>query len=167
MEPFAQSVVAVLGAGDFDIAIADEVLAHGDDGIAAAVEGLVEAGGEEAGLEAGSADESLLSEGDALQGEEFLGVDGLVESGEVGGEMGDLIQIFEADDCKGGGGEAVRAGIAGGAGLAFRGARAGGVGGVGPIGGALLFGDGRSGRERGPPNSEIAWGGGRVCNWAG
>jgi hypothetical protein len=43
---------AVLGAGDFDIAIAGVVLAHGDDGIADTVEGLVEAGGEEAGLEA-------------------------------------------------------------------------------------------------------------------
>src|SRR5713226_5558378 len=61
VETFAQSEVAVLGAGDFDIATADEVLAHGGDGIAAAVEGVVEAGGEEAGLEAGGAEESLLS----------------------------------------------------------------------------------------------------------
>jgi hypothetical protein len=148
VETFAQSEVAVLGAGDFDIAFAGEVLSHGDDGLAAAVEGLVEAGGEEAGLEAGAAEQSLLREGDAptqanaLQGEQFLGVDGLVEGDEVGGKMGDFVEIFEADAGKGGGGEAVQTGILSGAGLAFRGARSGGFGGVGAIGGALLLGDG-------------------------
>ena len=167
VETFAQGVVAVLGAGDFDIAIAGEALAHGVEGIAAAVEGLVEAGGEEAGLEAGGAEESLLGEGHALEGEEFLGVDGLVDGGEVGREMGDLVQVFEADDGEGGGGEAVRAGVPGGAGLAFGGARAGGAGGVGAVGGELFFGDGRLGRESVLPISEIACGEGRVCGWGG
>ena len=34
---------------------------------------------EEAGFEAGGAEDGLLGEGDALEGEEFLGVDGVVE----------------------------------------------------------------------------------------
>ena len=70
-------------------------------------------------LEARGAEDSLLGEGDALDGEEFLGVDGLVDGDEVGPEMGDLIEVFEADDGEGGGGEAVFAGILCGAGLAL------------------------------------------------
>ena len=141
-KPSPSSVVAVLGAGDFDIAITGEFWAHEEDGVAGGVEGLVEAGGEEAGFEARGAEDGLLGEGDALDGEEFLGVDGLVDGDEVGSEMGDLMEVFEADDGEGGGGEAVFAGILGGAGLALRGAGPGGLGGVGAIGGELFLGDG-------------------------
>ena len=113
------------------------------------VESHVEAVREEVGLQAGGAEHRLLCEGHALDSEQFLGVDGLVEGGEVGFEMGDLLEVFEPDDGEGGGGEAVRAGIAGGAGLAFGRAgrrvettlRAGALSGVGAIGGALFFGD--------------------------
>jgi hypothetical protein len=81
--------------------------------------------------------------GEALEGEQFLGVDGLV-------------------DGEGGGGEAVRAGSEGEAGLAFGGAgrrvettlRAGAPGGVGSIGGELFFGDGHGNGSF--SNSEIA-----------
>ena len=118
----------------------------GAKGVAVGVEGFVEAGGEEAGLEAGGAEHGLLGEGHALDGEEFLGVDGLVDGDEVGFEMGDFLEVFEADDGEGGGGEAVFAGVLGGAGLAFGGAGAGGLGGVGAIGGELFFGDGWFGR---------------------
>ena len=111
-------------------------------GFAARVEGLVEAGGEEAGFEAGGAEEGLLGEGDAFDGEEFLGVDGPVGGDEVVPEVGDLIEVFEADDGEVGGGEAVFAGVLGGTGLALGGAGAGGVGGIGAIGGELLWGDG-------------------------
>ena len=75
------------------------------------VEGLVEAGGEEAGLEARGTEDGLLGEGEALDGEEFLGVDGLVDGDEVGSEMGDLLEVFEADDGEGRGSEAVFAAI--------------------------------------------------------
>jgi hypothetical protein len=88
---FAQQVVAVLGTRDFDIPITGEFLVHEDHGVSGGVEGLVEAGGEEAGLEARGAEDSLLDEGDALEGEQFLGVDGLVEGQEIVGEMGDLV----------------------------------------------------------------------------
>ncbi len=115
---------------------------HEFDRAAEAVAGLVEAGGEEAGFEARGAEEGLLGESDALKGEEFLGVDGLVEGDEVFLEVGDLLEVFKADDGEGGGGEAVFAGVLGGAGLARRGSRAGGFGGVGAIGGELLRGDG-------------------------
>jgi hypothetical protein len=96
------------------------------------VEGLVEAGGEEAGFEAGGAEDGLLGEGHAFEGEEFLGVDGVIGCDEV----------FEADDGEAGGGEAVFTGILGRAGLAFRGAGAGGIGSVGAIGDELLWGNG-------------------------
>jgi len=61
------------------------------------VEGLVEAGGEEAGFEAGGAEDGLLGEGHAFEGEEFLGVDGVIGCDEVFAEVGDLIEVFEAD----------------------------------------------------------------------
>jgi hypothetical protein len=142
VKTFARQVGAVLGARDFDIPITGEFFVHQDHGVSGGVEGLVEAGGEEAGFEAHGAEESLLREGNALDGEEFLGVDGLVDSQEVVLEMGDLMEIFEADDGEGGGREAVFAGILGGAGLAQWGAGPGGFGGVGAIGGELFLGDG-------------------------
>ena len=64
----------------------------------------------------------MLGEGDAVDGEEFLGVDGLEDGQEVVLEVGDLLEVFEADEGEGRGGEAVFAGILGGAGLALRGA---------------------------------------------
>ncbi len=142
VESFAQHVVAVLGAGDFDIPIPGEFFGHEDHRVTGGVEGLVEASGEEAGLKARGAEESLLGEGEALDGEEFLGVDGLVDGQEVGSEMGDLLEVFEADDGEGGGSEAVFAGILCGAGLPLRGAGPGGLGGVSAIGGELFLGDG-------------------------
>jgi hypothetical protein len=131
-----------LGAGDFDVAIAGELLVHGEGGVVVGVEGFVEAGGEEAGLEAGGAEDGLLGNGHALEGEEFLGVDGLVDGGEVAGEVGNFVEVFEADDGESGGGEAVLYGIAGGAGLALGGFGAGGVGAVGAVGGELFGRDG-------------------------
>jgi hypothetical protein len=71
----------------------------------------------------------------ALDGEEFLGVDGLVDGDEVFAEAGDLVEFFEADDGEGGGGESVFAGVLGGAGFAFWGTGPGGLGGVGSVGG--------------------------------
>jgi len=64
MESFAQQVVAVLGARDFDIPVAGEFLVHEDSWVAVGVECLVETGGEEAGFEARGAEDSLLGEGD-------------------------------------------------------------------------------------------------------
>jgi len=83
-----------------------------------------------------------LGEGDALKGEEFLGVDGAIEGDEVFAEVGDLIEVFEADDGEAGGGEAVFAGILGRAELALRGAGAGGLRCIGAIGGELIWGNG-------------------------
>ena len=59
METFAQRVVAVLGARDFEIA-SGEVRVHHYHGVISGVEALVEAGGEEAAFEARGAEESLL-----------------------------------------------------------------------------------------------------------
>ncbi|HUI53384.1 MAG TPA: hypothetical protein VLY04_00340 [Bryobacteraceae bacterium] len=140
MKTFGEEVVAVLGAGDLDVA--DEVLLHEEVGPAVARHDGIEAGGEEAGFESGGAEEGLLGESDALDGEEFLGVDGLVGGDEVGLEVGDGLEVFEADDGEVGGPEAVLAGVEGGAGLAFGSAGAGGAGGVGAVGGELLVGNG-------------------------
>src|SRR5450759_905793 len=89
MEAFGQEVVAGMDLGDFHIAVA-EFRADPDQGLAAAGEGLIEAGGEHAVFEAGGAEEGLLGGGDALDGEEFLGVDGLVAGDEVILEVGDF-----------------------------------------------------------------------------
>jgi hypothetical protein len=106
------------------------------------VERFAEAIGEKTGFEAGGAEDGLLGESDALQGEEFLGVDGVVEGDEVFAEIGDLVEVLKADDGEAGGGEAVFAGVLGRAELTFRGCGAGGVGGVGAIGGKLFWGNG-------------------------
>ena len=121
--------------------LADELRGHGDEEAAGGIEGFVKASGEKAGLEVRHAEHGLLGEGDALDGEQFLGIDGLVDGDEVGAEVGDFLELFEADDSEGGGGEAVLAGIPGGAGLALRGGGAGGMGSVGAIGGELFFGE--------------------------
>src|ERR1039457_1047111 len=105
-----------------------------------------------------------LGEGDALDGEEFLGVDGLVEGHEVVLEVGDFLEVFEAYDGVTGGGESVFAGVLGEAGLAFRGTGAGRLGGIGAIGGELLRGDGVLGIRHAVilPLSELARGGASV-----
>ena len=156
MEAIAQQVVAVLGAGDFDIAVAGDDRVQEADGFAVVIEGLVQAGGEETGFEAGAAEDGLLGDGGAFEGEDLLGVDGLVEGDEVVAEMGDFLKVFEADDGEGRGGELVFAGILGRAGLALGGAGAGGPGGVGAIGGEAFGGDGAMGHS----TLEIARGGG-------
>jgi hypothetical protein len=145
VEAVSQQVIAVLGAGDFDIAVAGDDGVHQADGLAAVVEGLVEAGGEEAGFEAGAAENGVLGEGDAFEGEDLLGVDGLVEGDEVVAEVGDFLEVLEADDGEGRAGELVLAGILGGASLALGGAGAGGAGGVGSIGGEAFGGYGAMG----------------------
>jgi len=137
-----QQEVAVLGASDFDIAIAGDGGIHEADGFAAAIEGGVEAGGEVAGFEAGAAEDGVLGEGDALEGEELLRVDGLVDGDQIVAEAGDFLEVFEADDGEGRTGEDVLAGVLGASGLARRGARSGGFGGVGAVGGEAFGGDG-------------------------
>ena len=106
-ETIGEAVVAVLGAGDFDVSISGEFLAHGCEGAIVGVESFVEGGGEEAGLEPGGAEDGLLGEGHAFEGEELLGVDGLVDGDEVELEAGDFLEVFESDDGEGGSGEAV------------------------------------------------------------
>src|ERR1700686_5918780 len=104
MEAFGGGVGAVLGLRDGEIAIADEVLGHADEEAAGGVEGFVEASGEEAALEVGDAEHGLLGEGDALDGEQLLGIDGTVNGNQIGAEAGDFLEIFEADDGEGRGG---------------------------------------------------------------
>src|SRR5579864_789962 len=145
LEAIGEGIVAVLGFGDFDIAVADEVLGHGDEELAGGVEGFVEATGEEAGFEARDAEHSLLGEGHALDGEQLLGVDGLVDSDQIGAEVFDFLEVFEADDGEGGGGEAVLAGVLCGASLALGGAGTGGVRRIRAIGGELFRGYGSFG----------------------
>jgi hypothetical protein len=83
-----------------------------------------------------------LGDGHAFEGEQFLGIDGLVAGDEVGAEVSDFVDIFEADDGEAGGGEAMLAGVLGGAGLACRRSWSGRTGGIGAVGGELLFGNG-------------------------
>jgi hypothetical protein len=75
--------------------------------LAIRAEGTVEATGQHTGLEAGDAEEGHLAEGDALDGEDFLGVDGAVEVDGVLAEVVEGLEVFEADDGEGGAGKAV------------------------------------------------------------
>ena len=154
VEAFPEGVIAVLGAGDFDIAIAGELLGHGDEGRAVATEGGIEGGGEEAGFEAGRAEEGLLGEGDALEVVEFLGGDRRADVEEVVIEAGDFVELFEAHDGKGGGGEAVLAGVLRGARQAFGGTRSGGVLGIRAVRSALLLREGMVGKRQGETSSD-------------
>jgi len=70
-----------------------------------AVHEAVEPGGEEAGFEAGGAEHGLLAESHALDGKQFLGIDGLVEGNEVGAKVLDFTDVLQADDGVGGGSE--------------------------------------------------------------
>ena len=132
MEAVGQGVVAILGAGDFDIAA--EGRGHGGDRSVVFVEGDVETDGEDAGSESGGAAHLMLGESHGLESEQFLRIHWLVEGDEVGSEIGDLVEVFESNDGEGGGGEAVSAGVLGGAGLAFGSPRAGALLGVGAVG---------------------------------
>ncbi|HEV3197039.1 MAG TPA: hypothetical protein VGZ73_04005, partial [Bryobacteraceae bacterium] len=103
VETFRQQIIAVLGAGQVAFLIGDERLVEQFEGPVIGAERLVEAGGEEAGLQARGAEEGLLGNGHTLESEEFLGVDGLVDGDEVVPEMGDFVKVFEADDGEAGG----------------------------------------------------------------
>ena len=72
---------------------ADHVRGHGDeDVVGAAVEGFVETGGEDAGLEAIGTEDGVLGHGGAREGQHFLGVDGLVDGDEIGFELVDVVE---------------------------------------------------------------------------
>jgi hypothetical protein len=148
-EAFGETVIAILGARDFDGAISGEFLAHGCEGAIVGVESLVEGRCEEAGFEPGGAEDGLLGEGHAFEGEEFLRVDRPVDGDEVGLEASDFLEVFEADDGEGGGGEAVLDRVLCGAGLALRSLGAGGLGGVSSVGGELFGGGGFLGASHG------------------
>jgi hypothetical protein len=114
-EAFGDAVIAILLAGDFDIAIADHVRVHGDEGIVGSVQDVVEGAGEHAGVEAGAAEDQLLRHGDALDRDEFLSVDRFIAGDSVGLELFDFVEVFEAHNCEGRGAESVFDGIARGA----------------------------------------------------
>jgi hypothetical protein len=65
-------------------------------------EGIAESTGEEAGFEAVGAEEGLLRDGQAFKGEGLLGVGGLVEGEEVVAEVGNFVEVLEADYGEGG-----------------------------------------------------------------
>ncbi len=142
MEACGEAVEAILHAGFFlhHVGIAVEVLMQGDEGgfVLDVEEGSVERVGEEAGFEASDAEEVVLGEGDAFDGEEFLRVDGAVDGEEVGAEAIDRFAVFDFDDGEVGAVEAMLAGVLGGAGLAERGEGSSGEGGVGAVGGELF-----------------------------
>ena len=153
VEAFAENEIAILDAGDFDVAIAGEFGGHQVHGFAFGVESLVEARSEEAGFEAGGADEGHLAGGDALDGEEFLGVDGAVEIKSVLAELVDFVELFKADDGEGVAGEAMFAGVEGGLHLAGGGTGAGGFLSVDAVSGVLFVG----GHAKLPFKPDLAW----------
>src|ERR1017187_1622129 len=118
-EAFGEAEIAILGAGDFEVVSEDfgEELVNGE---VFGVHDLIEADSEEAVFEGGAAEQGLLGKGDALDGEEFLGVDGPIAGDGVSPEIGDDVDFFEADDGEVFGGEGVLARVLGRAGFADR-----------------------------------------------
>jgi hypothetical protein len=94
----------------------------------------------ETALEGGAAEEVELSEGDALDGEKLLGVDRPIGGDGVVAEVGEGVELLEADDGEFRSGEPVFAGVLGGAGFALGGAGSGGVLGIGAISSDFLRG---------------------------
>jgi hypothetical protein len=124
LETVGQAVAADLSLTDAgfagDVVVVDAARA------AVGVDAVVDKGSEEAGFEGGAAEQGELGEGDAFDGEELLGVDGLVEVEEIGFEVVEGVDVFEEDGREPGGGEAVWAGMRSGA-------RAGGSGCIGGL----------------------------------
>ena len=133
-EAFGEDEVLLLAAAHLEGGVAEVGVEEVD---RFGVAGIVEAGGEEAAFEAGGAEEVLLGEGDALNGEEFLGVGGVVEGDEVFAEFDDVVEAFENGDGEVGGCKKVCAGVLGRSSFAFGGAGARGTAGVGLVGGDL------------------------------
>ena len=132
-EALGEAEIAILGAGDFEVVSEDfgEELVNRE---VFGVHDLIEADSEEAVFEGGAAEQGLLGEGDAFDGEEFLGVDGPIAGDGVSPEVGDDVDFFEADDGEVFGVEGVLARVLGRAGFAFGGAGSSGVLGVGAVG---------------------------------
>jgi hypothetical protein len=95
-EALGQTVAAILGLGDLDVL--DHLVMEKDEGPAIGVEDLVEAGGIDAAFDTGAEEGRLLGQGDAFDGEEFLGIGGLISGHEVGAEVVDGIEFLDADD---------------------------------------------------------------------
>jgi hypothetical protein len=93
-QAIGQHVVAVLGQGDFD-AVGD-VLMERKSG--RTVGHSLRQAAEQAGFEARGAQHGLLAEGHLLEGEQFLGMDGVVDGNEVVAEADDFVDVFEPDD---------------------------------------------------------------------
>ena len=138
MEAVCEEVVIRLGR----IGLLFQFIVKGDSGriLVALEEDFVECGGAESGLDASDAEEVVLSESDALEGEDLLGVDGLVDGQQVSAEAVDGIAVLDGDDGEAGAGEGVFAGVLRCSGLAGGGAGAGGELGVGSVGGELFVG---------------------------
>jgi hypothetical protein len=97
-EALVRDEVAVLGSGDVDVL--DHFEIEQAERATVGGEGFIEASGVHASFRPGTAVEGLLGEGDALDGPEFLGVDGLIGGDQVVAEVRDGIDFFEADDGK-------------------------------------------------------------------
>lgn len=140
VEALGEEVVAVLDLhfGGIDV----EFFVEGNDGgfVFEVEEDAVEGGGEEAGFKARYPEYVVLGEGDAFDGEEFLGVRGRVGGDGVGAEAVNGVAVFDFDDGEVGTGEGVLAGVLRCSALAGGGAGAGGFGGVGSVGGELFVG---------------------------
>ena len=97
-ETFGYAVIAVLSASDFDVAVADHVRVHRDEGVVGAVEDVIEGAGEHARIETRAAKHHLLRESDSLDRDEFLGVYGFIAGDSVGFQFVDFAEVLEAHD---------------------------------------------------------------------
>ena len=107
-EALVESKVTVLRDGNLDVL--NDFGIEEAERAAVGIEGLIEGGGVEAVCQAGATHEVLLGEGEAFEGEKLLRVGGLVIGDEIGAELGDDVEIFEANDGIGAGDEGMFAG---------------------------------------------------------
>jgi hypothetical protein len=88
-EAVAEEAGAIANTAEFPIAVGELGIPR-ELRVIPAADGLIDAGGEEAGFEARGAQQGLLGEGQTLDSAKFLGIGGLVGGGEIGLEAGDF-----------------------------------------------------------------------------
>jgi hypothetical protein len=107
-EALVESKVTVLRDGNLDVL--NDFGIEEAERASVGVEGLIEGCGVEAICQTGATHEVLLGEGETLKGEKLLGIGGLVIGDEIGAEVGDGLEVLEADDGIGAGDEGMLAG---------------------------------------------------------
>jgi hypothetical protein len=88
-------VIVILAGGD--LKSVSEFGVFEDSRVAGNLQRFLQAEGDEAAFDAVGTQQGVPGESEALDGEELLGVDGLVDGDQIGFEVGDGVDLFDAD----------------------------------------------------------------------